>query len=40
MLAGLEAMEKDTHAHIHQENNILFVQVDVLLAARDATPAE
>ena len=40
MLAGLEAMEKDTHAHIHQENNILFVQVDTLLAARDATPAE
>lgn len=40
MLAGLEAMEKDTHAHIHQENNILFVQVDALLAARDATPAE
>ena len=36
MLTGLEAMEKDTHAHIHKENNILFVQVDTLLAARDA----
>lgn len=37
MLAGLEGMEKDLHAHIHKENNILFVQVDALLDARLAT---
>jgi regulator of cell morphogenesis and NO signaling len=33
MLAGLEAMEKDIHEHIHKENNILFVRVEALLAA-------
>ncbi len=38
MLDGLNALETDTHRHVHKENNILFVRaIDLELAGSSAT---
>ncbi len=36
---GLEAVEADTHLHVHKENNLLFPAVEALEAQRCSTPA-
>lgn len=37
LLDGLDALERDLHLHIHEENNVLFPRIRARLAAPDTT---
>jgi len=33
MIERLEALERDTHEHVHKENNVIFVEAETSLEA-------